>query len=387
MPVFKDKNKLSPRYIPSVLPHREKQLDLLHSLFYDALENISDSYCRICQVIGGVGTGKTCTTIRFGEKLEEEAKKRRIDLKHVYLNLKMLGGSRVVLYRTLIEKVAPELYSTSLSAEEMLRELVKYLQTNKKYLLISLDEIDYFIKRTKERIVYDLTRLDEISLEKPSGVIGLVFIAWDKSFHKLLDNSELSTLGRTYVEFPPYQSSQIVNILEARVEEAFKLGVVSDEVLEYIADVTASPPVSGDIRYALDLLLYTGNLADNQGSQKILPEHVRMVHGKTFHGITDDDILELHNKGKVVLLSIVRSLKSMKEPYVSLRDIRENCAVVCEEIGIKKMIDIEEYVQDLSDRGIIDIKSLTQIGISGVTMSDLERFLDNIVEKIKSGLK
>ena len=381
MTIFKDKTKLSPHYIPKILPHREKQLKMFLGLYSDVIER--PAYPIITQAIGGVGTGKTCTTIRFGETLEEEAKRKGVDLKHVYVNLKMLGGSRVVLYRSIVEQASPEIYSASLSAEELLRQLVRYLQDKGRKLIISLDEIDYFIKHTKERVIYDLTRLSEITPGKPSGVVGVIFIARDKSYHELLDRSELSTLGRNYVEFPRYSSKQIVDILEARVQEAFKPNTVPEEVLEYIADVTVAPPVFGDIRYALDLLLYTGNLADNEGSSRITPEHVRKVHSVMFHGLTEEDILGLPNKEKIVLLGIVRALKAYNEPYVSLKDIREYCELVCEELGVKKIGDIEEYVQDLCDRGIIDIKSLTKIGISGVPTEKLGQFLDNILQRVK----
>ena len=384
--VFKDKNKLSPRYIPRVLPHREKQISLLNSFFEDALEKMPDVYLRPIQLIGGVGAGKTCTTIRFAESFEERARKKGIDLKHIYVNLKLQGGSRVILYRYLTECVAPEIYSASLSAEEMLWRLVKYLQNEKRYLLVSLDEIDYFLEHTKEHIIYDLTRIGELSPGAPCGIIGLIFTARNMKFHEHLEKAELSTLGRNYIEFPLYTSKQISDILEKRVEEAFQPSAVSSEVLEYISDVTAAPPICGDVRYALDLLLYSGNLADNYGDREVSPEHVRRVHGEVHHIITTEDILNLPEEEKVVLLGIARSLRVSKSPYISLKSIRESTAEVCEEYNVKMVADLEGFVQDLHDRGVIEIKSLKKIGISGVTAKELSEYLDNLIERIKNGL-
>jgi len=384
--VFKDKNRLSPRYIPRVLPHREKQINLLNSFFEDALEKMPNVYLRPVQLIGGVGAGKTCTTIRFAESFEERARKRGIDLKHIYVNLKLQGGSRVILYRYLTECVAPEIYSASLSAEEMLWRLVKYLQNENRYLLISLDEIDYFLKHTKDHVIYDLTRIGELSPGAPCGIIGLIFTARSMKFHEHLEKAELSTLGRNYVEFPPYTSEQISDILEKRVEEAFQPGAVSSEVLEYISDVTVASPVCGDVRYALDLLLYSGNLADNYSDREVSPEHVRRVHGEVHHIITTEDILNLPEKEKVVLLGIARSLRVRKSPYISLKNIRESTAEVCEEYNVKRIADLEGFVQDLHDRGVIEIKSLKKIGISGVTAKELSEYLNNLIERIKSGM-
>ncbi len=384
--IFLDRDKLSPRYIPQTLPHREEQISLLKSFYEDSLTDPSRAYMRVVQIIGGVGTGKTACTIRFGGSFRDEALRRGLDVRHIYINLKLHGGSRVVLYRHLLDQGAPEIYSPSLSAEEMLRQLARFLGDHERYLLISLDEIDYFIRHTREHVVYDLTRFNELYPEKGCGVMGLIFTARSRRFHDQLERAELSTLGRNYIDFNPYTSSQIVDILEQRVEDAFKPGVVSPDVLEYAADVTANPPVHGDIRYALDLLLYSGHLADHQGSKKILPEHVRKVHGETHHLITTEDIMDLPEKEKVVLLGVVRSLQGMGSPYVSLRDVRSFCGVVSEELGLRPIEDVEGYVQDLHDRGIVDIRSLTKIGISGVPTEDLFRFLDNIVERVRSGI-
>ncbi len=386
MSVFKDKNKLSPRYIPRVLPHREKQLNLLNNFFEDVLEKTSEVYLRPIQLIGGVGTGKTCTTIRFAESFEERARKRGIDLKHVYVNLKLQGRSRVVLYRYITECVAPEIYSTSLSAEEMLWQLIRYLQNERKYLLLSLDEIDYFLEHTKEHVIYDLTRISELSPGVPCGIVGLIFTARSTKFYEHLERAELSTLGRNRIDFPPYTSKQIFDILERRVEEAFRPGAVSSEVLEYISDVTAAPPVNGDVRYALDLLLYSGNLADNYGVGRVSPEHVRRVHGEVYHIITTEDILNLPDEERMVLLGIARSLRVSESPYVSLRSVRESTAEVCEEHNIKMVTDLDGIVQDLHDRGIIEIKSLKKIGISGVPAKELSEYLDNLIERVKYGL-
>lgn len=384
--VFIDEEKLSPRYIPENLPHRDGEIEQLLSFFKDTLENISKSHLKTIQIIGGVGSGKTCTDFRFAQILLEQAEEQGINLKHVYINLKLQGKSKVVLYRNILEQGASEIYSASLSAEEMLRRLVKYLQDEKKYILISLDEIDYFLKHTNQQIVYDLTRLSEINPGKPCGVIGLIVIARNTDFHQNLDRSELSTLGRNYVEFKPYTSSQIVDILEQRVKEAFRADALSNEVLEYIADITVKPTVNGDIRYALDLLLYSGHLADNEGFKHVTPEHVRKVHGETYHPITSEDIQNLSEREKYVLLGLVRSLKYEETPYTSLGEIRSSCDVVCEEYDANKIEKLEEIVQNLHDKGIIDIKSLTKIGVSGLAAEDLSRYLDNLIERVKSGM-
>jgi cell division control protein 6 len=384
--VFKDRNKLSPRYIPITLPHREEQLQALANLFEDALERISETFLRTVQIFGGVGVGKTSTTLRFGESFQAKARVRRIDLTHVYINLKLQSSGRVVLYRHLLDRGAPEIRATSLSADEMLYQLIKYLTSRGKYLLLTLDEIEYYIRHTKERIIYDLTRINELAPEKPCGVIGLIFISRDKSFHSLLDPSELSSLGRTTIEFPQYTAKQVQDILEARVSEAFRRGAVSEDILSYIADVTAQPPVNSDVRYALDLLLHAGNLAERQGMDRILPEHVRKVHGEISHQVTSEDIIELPDEERLVLLAVARVLRNRKTPYATFSEIREGIDLVAEEYRTK-LRDVDRLLQDLGDRGIVQVKSLTQIGIADMPAEELVRHLNSLMERVETGLK
>jgi len=133
--IFKDKNKLSPRHIPKFLPHREEQIRTLKDFLWDSLRNPSKSYPKVLQLIGDVGSGKTVTTMRFGEIFWNEARKRKINLIHVYLNPKVHGANRIILYRYLVQEATPEVFSANLNAEELITEMIKYLQRNKKYLL------------------------------------------------------------------------------------------------------------------------------------------------------------------------------------------------------------------------------------------------------------
>ena len=50
--IFRDRDKLSPRYIPPIITHREKQFEALRLTFNDVLELPSESNLRIIQIIG-----------------------------------------------------------------------------------------------------------------------------------------------------------------------------------------------------------------------------------------------------------------------------------------------------------------------------------------------
>ena len=56
--IFKDRSKLSPRYIPERLPHRKGQIGVLLSLYEHVLEDPENAFLQVTQIVCGVGTGK-----------------------------------------------------------------------------------------------------------------------------------------------------------------------------------------------------------------------------------------------------------------------------------------------------------------------------------------
>jgi len=386
--VFRDRNKLSPHYIPKRLPHRDRQIALLDSVYGSMLKNMKNAYPRFIQIIGDTGTGKTCTAVRFGEQLSEKAKNEGINLRHVYINCKVDGTTRYVLFSNLVRKVTPKISTRSLSPEEMIRQLVEYLRTENTFLLATFDEIDYFVQiNPKEHVIYDLTRTTELSPGEPSHIVGEIFIARSLKWHERLEPGEGSTLGVGVIEFPRYTSTQVREILEDRVEEAFRPGALDEETLDLVSDITANPPVNGDIRVGLDLLYYSGNLAESQGLNRVLPDHVRKVYGETNPTITSEDIMNLNENGRLVLLALVRSLRAGKSAYVGLRDLRKTYELACEELDIEPVEKFEETVQDLVYRGIVEMKSLTELGITGASVTDLEKFLNNLTQQLRREIR
>ena len=119
--------------------------------------------------------------------------------------------------------IAPELPAQGLSAEEMLRQMIEYLDNTSSYALIILDEIDYLIKISKDiGIIYDLTRLNEFNPNKRCNVKGVIFIARSIEFYEKLDEAELSSLGRVPIEFPTYTIEQVSDILVKRFSRSFQ---------------------------------------------------------------------------------------------------------------------------------------------------------------------
>jgi archaeal cell division control protein 6 len=379
--IFKDRKKLSPRYLPKEIPHRENQIDLLVRTFLDIKDDPDKFPLTVLQIIGPAGIGKTSTVIKFSDILENELRKNKVNIKIVYINLKLQGGNKYAIYKYLLSCIAPELPAQGLSAEEMLRQLLDYLNRNNIYSLIILDEIDYLIKISKEiGIIYDLTRLNEFDPSKKCNVKGVIFIARSTEFYEKLDEAELSSMGRTYIEFPNYTIEQVSDILIRRSKDAFQTNVIGTDIIDWIAKIVISPIVNGDIRYALDLLSYAGNLAESEGTEKIFLDHVKKINKQIYNGITDEDIKELSKLQIIVLLGIIKGLKIKNKDYVDLKEIRIQSLEIAEKYKSRKL-DIEDILDDLATRKIIKIISLKKISFLSSSVENLEKTL---IRKIDS---
>ena len=373
--IFRDRSKLSPRYIPTDLPHREKQIEQIQHVFKESYSNPDKFPLVVLQIIGPAGIGKTSPVLKFSKLLGEDFAKNRLKIKTAYVNLKLQGGNKYAIYKFLLERIAPELPAQGLSAEEMLRYLLRYLRENKIYALIILDEIDYLIKVTKDSgIIYDLTRMNEFDPEIPGNVKGVIFIARSIEFYSKLDQAELSTLGRVPMEFPIYSIKQISDILISRCSEAFNVKAIGSDVIDEVSKITTSPTVNGDIRYALDLLLYAGNLAESQGTGRVYLDQIRKVNGQIHPSITTEEMEELSKNQIFTLIALVRALRVKKKQYVELKEIRSYALELIEEFKLKKL-DIEDHLHDLQVRKIIEIRSLKEIGIQGASLQELEPIL------------
>src|SRR5918912_1653693 len=95
--IFVDKSKLSPRYVPEELPHRQAQTEQIVHAFSDAPKDPDKFPLTVLQVIGAAGIGKTSTVLRSSKIIEELFAKRRLTLKTVYINMKLQGGNKFAI--------------------------------------------------------------------------------------------------------------------------------------------------------------------------------------------------------------------------------------------------------------------------------------------------
>jgi cell division control protein 6 len=162
--------------------------------------------------------------------------------------------------------------------------LVEVLDMEDRYLLLILDELDYFINQRGANILYDLTRLMDDRLNAPQR-LSMIAVGRNIPLDRdTLDSSILSTLQRNLMRFERYSSEALYAILEDRVKITFKNDTIMDETLQVISDIASE---HGDARYAIELLWRAGKQADRSRVRVVIPDYARQAkvdtHRNTSH--------------------------------------------------------------------------------------------------------
>ncbi|MEM2023973.1 MAG: hypothetical protein QXG69_04185, partial [Candidatus Caldarchaeum sp.] len=193
------------------------------------------------------------------------------------------------------------------------------------------------------------------------------------------EKPELSSLGANIVKLEPYTRQQMVDILEGRVVEAFRKGAVPHQVIEYVADVATRPPHNGDVRFALDLLLYAGNLAESRGYDHVKIDDIRYVLAETGHATLLREIAELTENEKTALLAVAKSLTSSGDAYADVQAVKKIYTMVCEQQG-RVDTGFDKALKSLKLRGFIELRGQGKVELVG---ADAQRISQTVEHHLK----
>lgn len=386
--VFKDESKLDISYVPRRLPHREKELRILSEFFSFLIRDPWRMTQRVL-IVGDVGTGKTALAQKFGEETARETRLRGINVKYVHVNCRQYRGSLFLLLSNAVLAFNPSFPRRGLSAEELLNILLQILDEQNAYAILTLDEFESLVEREGSEAVYKLTRLQESRMGKPQR-ISLICILKNLEVLDSLDASTRSSLQSNIVYLERYTQTQLIDILNDRVQLAFNLNTVLDDTVNLIAELAHSE--GGNARFAIELLWRAGKYADAEGLRMVTPECVRKAASSTYTMIRKSDLVQLNFHEKLFLLSIARFFKENERAYASLSEIEQAYAVTCEEYGVQPYTHTQlwNYLQTLSALGIVKKKVSTAEGgrgrttliyLPGIPTSELERELMTLLEK------
>ena len=355
--VFKDKGKLSFDHVPDRLLHRDRQMQRLQSLFRPLREAGTPSTAFLH---GPVGTGKTHLSRRFAIDFARSALEAGKAVEHVLVNCRQRMGDDAVLL-AILKKFDERFPDRGFSMTEKLQTLRGQLERHKVHLIVILDEVDALLKKSGPHLAYTFTRWSE---EGGRSTVSLIMISQKADALEKLDAASRSTFRRgNAVDFPKYGRPELRDIARFRADLAFHPGTVGDDVIDLLADAAAE---DGDARRVIEILLYAGQGAEDEGAEEVGPEHVREATGEVHPTHAEERLRQLDTTRKLVLLAIAR--KARKKAYLTTGEAEGAYALVCEEYDEKKRGHTQfwKYVKDLDALGLIEAK-LSGEGVVGKT--------------------
>jgi len=321
--LLRDREKLSLDYIPERIPHRRDELRGLIEVFREGLEGREARSIAVC--IGSEGSGKTVTIEHLREWVEEEAEELGVSLlfKRVPCRVERCPSH---IIGSLAASIDPLLPLKGLPLSEVLSSILESAEKKNERILFVLDDADLLLEDHPETI-YLLTRIGEMI---PEAEHTLFLLLTFKSMDVIQRAKPwiTSPLMRNVIFFKDYTKSQLREILEYRVWEAFYPGSVSEKALDLAADM------GPNARFSLELLLRAGEVAEDEGSLVVTPDHIRRAEGDVFPAFPQRDLLYLSLHEKLILMALASLLESSPTSLVGMGELEERYRMISQDHGV-----------------------------------------------------
>jgi len=328
--IFKNKDILSPTYIPKVVRYRDAQVQELRNYMSVIFDNSTPPHLLI---MGLSGSGKTLTVLHFMEALKLQ--------KNVIVGYAPPSKSGYAMAVNLARSFGNTIPEIGWCFESIWKVIDKSI--NDKIGMIFIDELDKVLDKNGELLLYYLSRRHRVSIIGISNQVTL--------YNKITDPSVRSSYVPYKVFFPSYNAIELFNILKDRiVEGAFYPNVISDSTLSVISAIATQR--GGDARYSLDLLMTCGELALQKEAGVITD--VLVYEAKDHLEISNlrKMIIQLHITSKLLLYLI-----SLKKEAIILSELYNNYNIFAEKIKLPSLTPrrLSEYVGQLEFYGLIEI--------------------------------
>lgn len=297
---YKNERTLDPRYVPDALQCRDDEIEKLSRIIVRRINN--NLVPKHIMLVGPTGSSKTvCVKHVLGEV------KNNKDVLCSYL---VADTSIYQILKTIASNFGIETSNRLINTNEYWTKIEERVKGN--IAIIILDEIDkMLIKNSKDvySLIYKFTRNPNICL------IGITNKYDTPAL--ITDARDLSSFHPVDVAFPPYDATQLRDILEYRVEQAFYPNALSDEVLPLCAALAGQR--NGDARYALDLLSTAADQCEEDGRTTVTEDDIRRAERLAEVSLLRREVVRLSPHQKV-LLEAVYSKEEKQSPTEVYRE-------------------------------------------------------------------
>lgn len=382
--IFHERDVLRPEFVPSLLPHRNHQIQKIAEIVACSLKNSMPSNIFI---FGKTGTGKTAVISYVSNHLNRQCRNANIpESKWIFLNCQEVNTGYRVLAK-ICDEIDPDnpVPIAGWPIDVVFDTLIEKINTNLKgNCFIILDEIDVLVKKARKSqdVLYNLVRINSHLKSTKVNIIGISNVL---NFKSALDPRVLSSLGEEEIVFPAYNALEIKDILEQRAARAFYPDVLDPSVIPLCAALAAKE--HGDARKALDLLRKAGEFAERRNAKQVTIDHVYFAQDNMEKDKMKEYCEALPLQSKMILLSIYQLEKHLNQETIITGDIYNTYCEMVELIpGLNKLTQrrVSELIRELDLSGMVNarVKSTGRYGRtkfikSNVPLRDLQDYLQN----------
>jgi cell division control protein 6 len=288
--IFKNRDALSPHFVPNNLLFRDKQINGIANALTPSLRGDRG---RNLFIYGKTGTGKTSCMRYVIDKIKAvPGVKAQVN----YINCRIYN-SRYRILQKIMSDYMPTYAKHGYGVVDLYNKMISWIEEDGKILVPVLDEID--VVRDLDDMVYTLTRANS---DIKSGGIVIVGISNKISFKDDLDPRSLSTLYETELVFPPYNSTELSEILKQRAAIGLRDGVIDSASINLLAAISAKD--SGDARIALKMLAKAAEMAEERGDTKVNSRDIDNASRSTEDEVAYELVSTLPEHQKLVIYAI-----------------------------------------------------------------------------------
>ncbi|MDD5337684.1 MAG: AAA family ATPase [Candidatus ainarchaeum sp.] len=360
--IFKDRNVLSPHYVPDELPFRQKEIE---EIMRSVLPATAGQKPKNLFVYGKPGTGKTCSVKRVMEKVGKNPGKASL----AYINCRIYN-SRYRIMQKILKQFVPELEKSGFGLPYLYEKMIEIMGRGTQ-LVVVLDEVDMI--KDLDELVYTLTRSND---ETKIGGITLIGISNKLSFKNDLDPRSKSSLYENEMVFAPYTAVQLQQILRQRAGLGIRAGCFDESAVNLASAIAAQE--TGDARYALKLFEKAAEIAEYGGKEKITDMEVEGARKRVEIDLAGETVNTLPENHQLVLYAIAKLTLSGSR-YSKLEFENESGFLISGEVyeeyervarGAGKRARssrwYKEYLSDLETLGLVTL-TLSGKGLRGHT--------------------
>jgi cell division control protein 6 len=307
--LFRDPEVLEIDYVPEQFEFRDAQMRELAFQIRPGLRG-GRPLNTICK--GLPGTGKTTSIRKLFAEIEETTKK----LVPVYINCQ-IDNTKFAILSQIYKKLAGHLPpSSGTSFKQVFDAVARILIKDEIVLIVALDDANYLLYENEiNKVLYTLLRSHETYEGTRIGVMVIVSDL-DVDLSRAVDARVASVFRPTEIYFPPYENTEIQEIMKARVTQGLFPGVLSEELLDLVVKQTQK---SGDLRVGIDLLKRAALSAERAARRSIEREDICGAYEISKYLHLSYTIKTLNDEERMILKSFAE--RSAKEHDMNAGDV------------------------------------------------------------------